>query len=65
VISLQFLTKGGDDFKNVIGKVYTVRNEVLHGEFKALVQPKLVAMGTIKKDTLVDPLRPRLQVIAV
>jgi 2',3'-cyclic-nucleotide 2'-phosphodiesterase (5'-nucleotidase family) len=65
VLSLNFLTQGGDDFKGVIGKVYTVRNEVLHGEFKALVQPKLVTMGTIKKDTLVDPLRPRLQVIAV
>ena len=26
VSSIVFLTKGGDDFKNVIGKVYTVRN---------------------------------------
>ncbi len=26
VSSIVFLTKGGDDFKNVIGKVYTLRN---------------------------------------
>jgi hypothetical protein len=25
VLSINFLTMGGDDFKNVIGKVYTIR----------------------------------------
>jgi 2',3'-cyclic-nucleotide 2'-phosphodiesterase (5'-nucleotidase family) len=32
--SLTFLTQGGDDFKDVIGKVYAVRNETIHGEFR-------------------------------
>ncbi len=31
VLSLQFLTQGGDDFRNVIGKVYNVRKEIVHG----------------------------------
>lgn len=26
VLSITFLSQGGDDFKNVIGKIYTVRN---------------------------------------
>lgn len=38
-VAITFLTQGGDDFKDVIGKVYTVRNEVLHGDFRALVRP--------------------------
>ena len=41
VMSLNFLTQGGDDFKDVIGKVYTVRNEILHGDYRTLIQPKL------------------------
>lgn len=65
VLSLNFLTQGGDDFKDVIGKVYTVRKEILHGEFRTLIQPKLVDMKIIRENTLIDPLRPRLQVIAV
>lgn len=65
VLSLTFLSQGGDDFKNVIGKVYTVRKEVLHGDFRALIQPRLVDVGIIREGALVDPLRPRLQVISV
>lgn len=65
VLTLNFLTQGGDDFKDVIGKVYTVRNEIIHGDFREMIQPKLVEMETIKADTLVDPLHPRLDVMAV
>jgi 2',3'-cyclic-nucleotide 2'-phosphodiesterase (5'-nucleotidase family) len=65
VLSLTFLSMGGDDFKNVIGKVYTVRKEILHGDFRELIQPQLVDVGIIKQNTLVDPQHPRLQVIAV
>ena len=42
VMSLNFLTQGGDDFKDVIGKVYTVRKEILHGDYRTLIQPKLI-----------------------
>lgn len=65
ILTVTFLTNGGDDFKNVIGKVYTVRNEILHGDFREMIQPKLVEMDIIRANTLVDPLRPRLQVMAV
>jgi 5'-nucleotidase len=44
ILTLNFLTQGGDDFKDVIGKVYTVRNEVIHGDFREMIQPKLVDM---------------------
>lgn len=64
-VSITFLTQGGDDFKDVIGKVYSVKNEVLHGDFRTLIRPELVKWGTIKTGTLVDPLRPRLTVVKV
>jgi 2',3'-cyclic-nucleotide 2'-phosphodiesterase (5'-nucleotidase family) len=63
--SIQFLTLGGDDFKNVINKVYTVRNEMTYGDFKALIQPELVKLGTIRENTLVDPAHPRVNIIKV
>ena len=31
VLSLQFLTNGGDDFRNVMDKVYKLRGEIVHG----------------------------------
>lgn len=65
VASIQFLTLGGDDFKNVINKVYTVRNEITYGDFKTLIQPELVKLGTIRENTLVDPAHPRLTIIKV
>ena len=64
-VAITFLTQGGDDFKDVIGKVYSVRNEVLHGDFRTLIRPQLVKWGTIKAGTLVDPQRPRLTVVNV
>ena len=36
-ISYTFLLNGGDDFQNVIGKVYTHRNVVNKGDYRALV----------------------------
>lgn len=65
VMSLTFLTQGGDDFKDVIGKVYTVRKEILHGDYRTLIQPKLVDLEIIKEGTLVDPMKPRLTVINI
>lgn len=46
-VSVTFLTQGGDDFKDVIGKVYTVRNEILYGDFRELVKPKLINLQRI------------------
>ena len=65
VLSLVFLSQGGDDFKDVIVNAYTVRNEIQHGDFRALIQPKLVELGIIRENTLVDPLHPRLTVLKV
>ena len=65
VMSLNFLTQGGDDFKDVIGKVYTVRKEILHGDYRTLIQPKLIDLEIIKEGTLVDPMKPRLTVINI
>lgn len=62
-VSVTFLTQGGDDFKDVIGKVYTVRKEILHGDFRDLVKPQLMKLVDIKENTLVDPLKPRLTVV--
>jgi hypothetical protein len=37
MLTINFLTQGGDDFKDVIGKVYNVRNEIIHGDFRELI----------------------------
>ena len=62
---MNFLIQGGDDFKDVIGKIYNVRNAMNHGDFREMIEPKLVDMEIIKADTLVDPLHPRLDVMIV
>jgi|688.fasta_scaffold178798_1 hypothetical protein len=36
-VSYTFLLNGGDDFQNVINKVYTPRNLVNKGDYRALV----------------------------
>lgn len=56
---------GGDDFKAVIGKVYTVRKQIIHGDFRDLIKAQLIKLGRVKENSLIDPLRPRLTVVAV
>jgi 2',3'-cyclic-nucleotide 2'-phosphodiesterase (5'-nucleotidase family) len=41
-MSIDFLLQGGDDFKEVMGKVYTLRNPKTEGSIKDLIRPKLI-----------------------
>ena len=40
-MSIDFCLQGGDDFKDVMGKVYTLRNERNEGRIRDLIRPKL------------------------
>lgn len=58
--TIDFLLQGGDDFSKIIDVVYTPRNTVKIGEFKEVIKPYLVDLGTIREGSLVDPANPRL-----
>ena len=62
-MSIDFLLQGGDDFKNVIGKVYTVRNAKQEGLIRDLIRPKLKDLKLIREGSLIDPNHPRLIVV--
>lgn len=62
-MSIDFLLQGGDDFKDVMGKVYTLRNSRKEGSIKDLVRPKLMDMKVIREGTLIDPEHRRLIVV--
>ena len=62
-MSIDFCLQGGDDFKDVMGKVYTLRNQKLEGDIKELVRPQLQALKLIRSGSLIDPAHPRLIVI--
>lgn len=62
-MSIDFLLQGGDDFKNVMGKTYTLRNSKNQGSIKNLIRPKLMELQTIREGSLIDPNKPRLIVI--
>lgn len=48
-VSIDFLVKnGGDDFKNVMNKIYTLRNDRSEGDIKELLRPKLKELQSIK-----------------
>lgn len=40
-LSIDFLLQGGDDFKNVIGKIYTPRNTINHGLIREVLRKPL------------------------
>jgi 2',3'-cyclic-nucleotide 2'-phosphodiesterase (5'-nucleotidase family) len=40
-LSIDFLLQGGDDFKNVIGKIYTPRNTQNHGLIRDIIRQPL------------------------
>lgn len=46
-LSIDFLVNGGDDFKDVIGKVYSLRKEVWLGDFRDALKPQLIQMGLV------------------
>lgn len=41
-MSIDFLLQGGDDFKDAMGKVYTLRNPQSEGVIRDLIRPKLI-----------------------
>ena len=47
-VTIDFCLQGGDDFKDVIGKVYTVRNNKTEGPIRDLVRPKLQELQLIR-----------------
>lgn len=59
-VTIDFLLKGGDDFKDVINKTYTPQNEQDKGDYKVITEPLLKKMGVIKAGTLINPDQPRL-----
>lgn len=59
-VASDFLLGGGDDFKDVIGKVYNLRDVRSLGEFRQSIRGNLKDMKLIKKGSLIDPNRPRI-----
>lgn len=47
-MSIDFLLQGGDDFKDVMGKAYTLRNSQTEGVIRDLIRPKLVDLQVIR-----------------
>jgi 2',3'-cyclic-nucleotide 2'-phosphodiesterase (5'-nucleotidase family) len=64
-VTINFLLEGGDDFKDVMGKVYTLRKEKVEGEMRTIMKPKLIERAVIKEGSLIDPLSPRITVLKV
>ena len=62
-MSIDFLLQGGDDFKDVMGKVYTLRNQKNEGLIRNLIRPKLEDIQLIREGSLIDPTHPRLIVV--
>ena len=38
ILTNNFISNGGGDFKNVFGKVYNMRNQVIHGNLRQLLE---------------------------
>lgn len=62
-ITSDFLLNGGDDMKDIIGKIYTPRNRTLVGNMRSILKDVLASMQVIRENTLIDPDHPRLVVI--
>lgn len=62
-MSIDFCLQGGDDFKNVMGKVYTLRNSKNEGLIRDLVRPQLKELKLIREGSLIDPDHPRMIVV--
>lgn len=62
-MSIDFLLQGGDDFKDVMNKVYTVRNEKNEGLIRDLIRPILQDLKVVREGSLIDPDHPRLIVV--
>lgn len=62
-MSIDFLLQGGDDFKDVMGKVYSLRGSRKEGSIKELVRSELKKLDVIREGSLIDPFVPRLVVL--
>ena len=60
MITVDFLINGGDDFKNVINKIYTPRNMKDLGPLRESLKSELIKMESIEEKDVIDPERPRL-----
>ena len=61
-ITVSFILNGGDDFINVIGKVYTPRDVVDIGDQREVLVKEFKKLGTIKRGEWIDPENPRMVV---
>lgn len=62
-ITSDFMLNGGDDMKDIIGKIYTPRNRTFIGNLRDTLKPILTDMKVIKEGTLIDPNHPRLVIL--
>ena len=62
-ITSDFLLNGGDDMKDIIGKIYTPRNRTQVGPMRSTLKGILANMKIIRENTLIDPNHPRLVVV--
>ena len=47
--------KGDNDFKNIVGTIYTLRNETVVGLYRDKMKEELVKLKRIKPNLLYDP----------
>ena len=59
-LSVSFLLSGGDDFKDVMGKVYNLRGKMIIGEMRDVLRPQLMRTIEITEEKVYDPAHPRL-----
>ena len=59
-VSTDFVLSGGDDFKEVIGQIYTLRKQIVLGDLKSLLKAELIKLKTITQSKILDPSKPRI-----
>jgi hypothetical protein len=63
-VTANFMLDGGDDMKAVIGGgTYIPRNRKTLGVLRDVLKGKLIEIGVIKANTLIDPNNPRLVIV--
>lgn len=62
-VTISFNLNGGDDFINVIGKVFTPRDVQNIGDQREVLVKEFKKLGIIKKGEWIDPENPRMVVV--
>lgn len=57
---MSFLLSGGDDFKDVMGKIYKLRGYRVIGENRDVLRPQLEKVVKITEEKVYNPVHPRL-----